>query len=558
MMCARFLKSEKEKRHGKMYQASERVFQSGVEAYAAGLRWVLRHQLIMLVLTGATICLSVYLYIVIPKGFFPQQDTGLMTGNIRAAQDTSFPVMQQKLKQFTDIVMSDPAVKSLVSETGGGAENTGDIEAELKPIGEREVTVDQVIARLRPKLAVVPGATLFLRANQDITVGGRISSSQYQFTLSSENLVDLQEWAPRVEAKLKQLPQLRDIASDQQTRGLQAALVIDRDTASRLGISPQTIDNTLYDAFGQRQVSTMYTQLNQYHVVMEVDSAFRDSTDAIQSLYVRSSNGNQVPLSAFTHFETKNTALAVNHQGQFPAVTISFNLGEGVALGDAVNEIQAAVLQMGLPSDIHPTFQGNAQAFQSSLSSQPWLILAALVAVYIVLGVLYESYIHPITILSTLPSAGVGALLALLAFHSELTVIAVIGIILLIGIVKKNAIMMIDFAIEAERTGKTPEESIYQACLLRFRPIMMTTMAALFGGLPLALSAGTGSEMRRPLGISIVGGLMVSQALTLYTTPVIYLYMDRLQLRFRRRKEALLPKAQTPAQPAPIKEMPLI
>ena len=330
---------------------------------------------------------------------------------------------------------------------------------------------------------------------------------------------------------MKQLPELRDIASDQQTRGLQATLVIDRDTASRLGISPLTIDNTLYDAFGQRQVSTIYTQLNQYHVVMEVDSAFRDSTDAIRGLYVRSSNGSQVPLSAFTHYETKNTALAVNHQGQFPAVTISFNLGEGVALGDAVTKIEAAVLQMGLPSDIHPTFQGNAQAFQSSLSSQPWLILAALVAVYIVLGMLYESYIHPVTILSTLPSAGVGALLALLAFHTELTVIALIGIILLIGIVKKNAIMMIDFAIETERTGKTPEESIYQACLLRFRPIMMTTMAALFGGLPLALMTGTGSEMRRPLGISIVGGLMVSQALTLYTTPVIYLYMDRLQVR---------------------------
>jgi multidrug efflux pump subunit AcrB len=338
---------------------------------------------------------------------------------------------------------------------------------------------------------------------------------------------------------------------------LQATLVIDRNTASRLGISPQAIDNTLYDAFGQRQVSTIYTQLNQYHVVMEVDSAFRDSTDAIQGLYVRSSNGNQVPLSAFTHYETKNTALSVNHQGQFPAITISFNLAEGVALGDAVTKIQEAVLHMGLPSDIHPTFQGNAQAFQSSLSTQPWLILAALVTVYIVLGMLYESYIHPVTILSTLPSAGVGALLALLAFHTELTVIALIGIILLIGIVKKNAIMMIDFAIGEERTGKTPEESIYQACLLRFRPIMMTTLAALFGGLPLALMTGVGSEMRRPLGISIVGGLMVSQALTLYTTPVIYLYMDRLQLRFRRRKVARPLGGQATPQPASIKGMPL-
>ena len=553
MMCAQFLKSEKEMKHGKLYLASERVFQWSVDTYAAGLRWVLRHQPFMLVLTGATICLSVYLYIVIPKGFFPQQDTGLMAGNILGAQDTSFPVMQEKLKQYTDIVMSDPAVKSMSANTGGGAENTGRMEIELKPIDERKVTVDQVIARLRRKLAVVPGATLFLRANQDITVGGRISSSQYQYTLSSENLADLLEWAPRVEAKMRQLPELRDIASDQQTRGLQATLVIDRDTASRLGISPQAIDNTLYDAFGQRQVSTIYTQLNQYHVVMEVDSAFRDSTDAIQGLYVRSSNGNQVPLSAFTHYETKNTALAVNHQGQFPAVTISFNLGEGVALGDAVTDIEAAVLQMGLPSDIHPTFQGNAQAFQSSLSSQPWLILAALVAVYIVLGMLYESYIHPVTILSTLPSAGVGALLALLAFHTELTVIALIGIILLIGIVKKNAIMMIDFALEAERSGKTPEESIYQACLLRFRPIMMTTMAALFGGLPLALMTGTGSELRRPLGISIVGGLMVSQALTLYTTPVIYLYMDRLQLRLKGRKEARILGGQTTPHPASAK-----
>jgi multidrug efflux pump len=550
MMCALFLKSGKEMKRGKLYLASERVFQFSVATYARGLRWVLRHQPFMLVLTGATICLSVYLYIVIPKGFFPQQDTGLIAGNILGSQDISFPVMQEKLKEYTDIVMRDPAVKATAANTGGGAENTGRMQIELKPIGERKVAVDQVIARLRRKLAVVPGATLFLRAYQDITVGGRISSSQYQYTLSSENLSDLQQWAPRIEAKMRQLPQLRDIASDQQTRGLQATLVIDRDTASRLGISPATIDNTLYDAFGQRQVSTIYTQLNQYHVVQEVDSTFRDSTDAIQGLYVRSSNGTQVPLSAFTHYETQNTALAVNHQGQFPAVTISFNLGEGVALGDAVTQIQAAVLQMGLPSDIHPTFQGNAQAFQDSLSSQPWLILAALVAVYIVLGMLYESYIHPVTILSTLPSAGVGALLALLLSHNELTVIALIAIVLLIGIVIKNAIMMIDFALEAQRSGKTPEESIYQACLLRFRPIMMTTMSALFGGLPLALMSGTGSELRRPLGISIVGGMMVSQALTLYTTPVIYLYMDRLQLRFQRRRRASAIPGEVPTTPA--------
>ena len=536
MMCAHFLKPEGSVKHGRLYQASERVFQTSVEIYATGLRWVLRHQPFMLATTLGTICLSVFLYIVIPKGFFPQQDTGLMAGNIIGAQDTSFLTMQEKLKQYIAIVLKDPAVKDINANTGGGAENTARMQIELKPIGERDVTVDQVISRLRKKLAVVPGATLFLRAYQDITVGGRISSSQYQYTLSSENLTDLLDWAPRVEAKMRQISILRDIATDQQTKGLQATLVIDRDTASRLGVSPSAIDNTLYDAFGQRQVSTIFTQLNQYHVVQEVDTAFRNSTDAIQGLYVRSSNGMQVPLSAFTHYETQNTALAVNHQGQFPAVTISFNLADGVALGDAVNEIESAVLRMGLPSDIHPTFQGNAQAFQSSLSSQPWLILAALVAVYIVLGMLYESYIHPVTILSTLPSAGVGALLALLAFHLDLSVIALIGIVLLIGIVKKNAIMMIDFALDAERSGKSPEESIYQACLLRFRPIMMTTMAALFGGLPLALAAGTGAELRRPLGISIVGGLMVSQVLTLYTTPVIYLYMDRIQQRFRRRK----------------------
>jgi multidrug efflux pump len=558
MMCARFLKSEHDRKRGKLYNASERVFQGALDSYASGLRWVLRHQPLMLILTAATICLSVYLYIVVPKGFFPQQDTGRMSGSILGAQDLSFPAMQQKLKQYTDIVMSDPAVASMSANTGGGAENTGRMNVDLKPLSVRKITVDQVIARLRPRLAVVPGATLFFKANQDITVGGRFSNSQYQYTLESENLADLQQWAPRVEARLRQLPRLRDVNSDQQTRGLQASLVIDRDTASRLGIAPAAIDNTLYDAFGQRQVSTIYTQLNQYHVVMEVDSAFRDSTDDIQQLFVRSSTGAQVPLSAFTHFEMKTTSLAVNHQGQFPAVTISFNLGENVALGDAVKDIEAAVLQLGVPSDIRPTFEGTAQAFQSSLASQPWLILAALITVYIVLGVLYESYIHPVTILSTLPSAGVGALLALLAFHIELTVIALIGIILLIGIVKKNAIMMIDFAVEAERAGKTSEESIYQACLLRFRPIMMTTMAALLGGLPLALAAGTGSELRRPLGISIVGGLMVSQVLTLYTTPVIYLYMDRLQLMIAKRRAAHRIAGEVPPNAPSVKGAPLV
>ena len=553
MMCAKFLRSQKDKKHGRLYLAGEKMFQRSADSYTSGLRWVLRHQPFMLAVTCATICLSVYLYIIVPKGFFPQQDTGRIAGNIIGAQDLSYPAMQEKLKQYTDIVMSDPAVADMSSNTGGGAENTGRMQIDLKSISERKVSVDQVIARLRRRLAVVPGATLFLRSVQDINVGGRVAGAQYQFTLESENLTDLLQWAPRVEAKMRQLKDLRDISSDQQTRGLQASLAIDRDTASRLGIAPQAIDNTLYDAFGQRQVSTIYTQLNQYHVVMEVDSAFRDTTDDIQNLFVRSSNGTQVPLRAFTHFESKTTTLAVNHQGQFPAVTISFNLADGVALGDAVKEIEVAVLQMGVPSDIRSTFQGTAQAFQSSLASQPWLILAALMAVYIVLGILYESYIHPITILSTLPSAGVGALLGLLLFHTELSVIALIGIILLIGIVKKNAIMMIDFAVDAERNGKTPEESIYQACALRFRPIMMTTMAALFGGLPLALASGTGAELRRPLGISIVGGLMVSQVLTLYTTPVIYLYMDRLQLRFRRRKRAHTIAGEVPAPPVSAK-----
>jgi multidrug efflux pump len=553
MMCARFLKSTHEMKHGRIYRASERVFQRSLDLYAAGLRWVLRHQPFMVLLTGATICLSIYLYVVVPKGFFPQQDTGRLSGTIQGAQDLSFSAMQEKLKEYTDIVMKDPAVASMSANTGGGSENVGRMNVDLKPISERKISVDQVIARLRRKLAVVPGATLYLRANQDINVGGRFSSSQYQYTLESENLSDLNIWAPRVEARMRQLRDLRDIATDQQTHGLQATLVIDRDTASRLGIAPSVIDNTLYDAFGQRQVSTIYTQLNQYHVVMEVDSAFRNSTDAIQSLYVRSSNGAQVPLSAFTHFEMKTDALTVNHQGQFPAVTISFNLGENVALGDAVKEIEGAVLQMGIPSDIRPSFQGTAQAFQSSLASQPWLILAALVAVYIVLGVLYESYIHPVTILSTLPSAGVGALLALLAFHTELSVIALIGIILLIGIVIKNAIMMIDFAVGVQRSGKAPVDAIYQACLLRFRPIMMTSMSAMFGGLPLALAGGTGSELRRPLGISIVGGLLVSQVLTLYTTPVIYLYMDRLSMLIKQRKHGHDVRGEVSPTPLPVK-----
>ncbi len=535
MMCARFLKPISQQKHGRLYRASERVFQGTLDAYAFGLRWVLSHQPFMIFLTGATICLSVYLYIVIPKGFFPQQDTGRLSGTILGAQDMSFPLMEQKLKQYMDILQADPASQDVTGFTGGGSENTGQVRVELKPLEVRNANSDQIIARLRRKLAAVPGATLYLQSIQDVRVGGRSSSSQYQYTLEGDDVTELEKWAPLVLAAVRRLPGLRDIATDQQDQGLQATLAVDRDTASRLGIRQQMIDDTLYDAFGQRQVSTLYTEINQYHVVMEVDPRYQQTTDAIQQLYVRSTNGTQVPMSAFTHFERKTSALQVNHQGQFPAVTISFNLAEGFSLGDAVREIEAAMLQIRLPSTIHPNFQGTAQAFQNSLATEPWLILAAMVTVYLVLGMLYESYIHPLTILSTLPSAGVGALLALLIFHTELSVIALIGIILLIGIVKKNAIMMIDFALEAERKeGMSPTQAIYKACLLRFRPIMMTTMCALLGGLPLALGTGTGSELRRPLGISIVGGLIVSQMLTLFTTPVVYLYMDRLRLRLLR------------------------
>jgi multidrug efflux pump len=553
MMCARFLKPVSEQRHGRIFQASERVFQKAIGAYASGLRWVLRHQPLMLAVTFATFCLSVYLYIVIPKGFFPQQDTGRVDGAIIGAQDMSFRTTHEKLKQFLNILQSDPGARNVTGNTGGGSENTGQIRIDLKPLEERDANVFQIIARLRRKLAAIPGATLTLQARQDIQVGARSSGSQFQYTLQSDDIGELEDWAPKVLATMRRMPSLRDLSTDQQDRGLQATLVVDRDTASRLAIPQQVIDNTLYDAFGQRQVSTMYTQLNEYHVVMEVDPRFQQSTDAIQQLYVRSSKGTQVPLSAFTHFERRTSALQVNHQGQFPAVTISFNLGEGVALGDAVKEIEAGTLRMGLPSNIHATFQGTAQAFQTSLASEPWLILAALITVYLVLGVLYESYIHPLTILSTLPSAGVGALLALLLCHTELSVIALVGIILLIGIVKKNAIMMIDFALEAERKkGLSPQEAIYEACLLRFRPIMMTTMCALLGGLPLALGNGTGSELRKPLGISIVGGLIVSQALTLYTTPVVYLYMDRMRLRFANRKHVQRLAGALPTQAPPV------
>ena len=536
MMCAKLLRPLNSEQHGRLYRASESAFDGLLTGYARGLRWVLRHQMLMLLLTIGTACLSIYLYIIVPKGFFPQQDTGRLGGSIQAEQDISFQAIRDKMNSFVDIIMKDPAVDTVTAFVGGGGTaNTGRMFIMLKPLGQRKISADKVITRLRGKLAHVAGATLYLQSAQDLQIGGRMGNAQYQYTLQSENLDDLNQWAPKVLAKLRKLPQLKDVNTDQQNRGLEAKVVIDRDTAARLGIQPSAIDAALYQAFGQSQVSTIYEQLNQYHVVMEVDPRYQQSPDALQAIYVPSNTGVQVPLSTFTHFEPSNTPLAVNHQGQFPSVTFSFNLTEGISLGEATQVIERANREINLPASIHPSFQGTAAAFQDSLANEPILILAALFTVYIVLGVLYESYIHPITILSTLPSAGVGALLALLLTRNDLNVIGLIGVLLLIGIVKKNAIMMIDFALETERTGgKTPEEAIYEACVLRFRPIMMTTMAALLAGLPLALGQGTGSELHRPLGITIVGGLIVSQMLTLFTTPVIYLYLDRFQLRLRR------------------------
>ena len=539
MMCARFLKPEHGRAHGRLHRASERAFLALHRWYETSLSWVLRHARLTLVVAALTGCLNVYLFMIVPKGFFPEQDNGRLMGALQADQNISFQAVRQKLAQFVEIVMADPAVDTVVAFTGGnqGTSNTGRMFMALKPLSERKIPANEVIARLRPKLSTVPGASLYLQAVQDIRVGGRLSTALFQFTLQGDDLKELNDWAPRMMRKLQSLPGLVDVSSDQQNRGREMSIVIDRDTAARLGVTSRMIDDTLYDAFGQRQVSTMYTQLNQYHVVMEVAPRFWETPASLEDIYVRSSNGVPVPLSAFARFGPSTAPLAVTHQGQFPAVTLSFNLAPGMALGDAVAEIEAAEREIGLPATIRASFQGTAQAFQASLANEPLLIFAALVTVYIVLGILYESYIHPLTILSTLPSAGVGAILALLLCGMDLSVIALIGIILLIGIVKKNAIMMIDFALEAERReGKPPEEAIYEACLLRFRPIMMTTMAALLGGLPLALGTGTGSELRRPLGITIVGGLLLSQLLTLYTTPVVYLAFDRLAKRFTRHR----------------------
>jgi HAE1 family hydrophobic/amphiphilic exporter-1/multidrug efflux pump len=539
MMASLFLRDERHERHGRFYLALERGFKWLLDRYTRGLDFVLRHQRTTLATFLLTVLTAVLLYVVAPKGFFPQQDTGIIMGLTDAPQDVSFEEMVHLEHALTDVLQKDPAVETWAAFVGGGRPlNNGFVVLGLKPRGERDASADQIIDRLRKDIATVPGGTVFLQASQDLNVGGRLARTQYQFTLQDANLEELNLWAPRLLGELKQLPQLRDVASDQQSSSTRLSLVIDRDQAARFGIQPALIDNTLYDAFGQRQVTQYFTQLASYHVVLEVSPALLGDPNTLNKIYIRSPLTNsQVPLSTFTKFDTGHTSyLSINHQGQFPAVTLSFNLAPGVALGDAVKAIQKNAAAIRMPAALQGTFQGTAQAFQASLKTAPFLILAALLVVYIILGVLYESYIHPLTILSTLPSAGVGALLMLMLFHFDLSVVGLIGIILLIGIVKKNGIMMVDFALHAERTQHlAPEAAIRQACLLRFRPIMMTTMAALLGALPLMLGRGTGSELRQPLGYTMVGGLILSQMLTLFTTPVVYLYLDRLSVRWARK-----------------------
>ena len=548
MMCARFLKHENGQ-HNRLYRFSENAFSGLLRTYDVSLRWVLRHQFLILCVTILTAFTSILMYKYTPRGFFPQQDTGRFTGLIQGDQDLSFTSMSQKMRQFVDIVMSDPAVDSVTSFSGGGSGgSTARMFGQLKPLEERKISVDQVIARIRAKTAKIPGAALYLQAVQDVSMGGRMGGAQYQYTLQADNLSDLTYWAPIMQRRMARIPELRDVNSDQQLRGLQSSLVIDRDTASRLGVAVLDIDNTLGDSFGQRQVSNIYKGLNQYHVVMEVAPEFQQSPEALKTIYVPSKSGKLVPLSAFAHYEPSTTAISVNHQGIFPAITLSFNLAPGASLGPAVEHIEAARRELKVPSTVHATFQGTAQAYQDSQATQIVLIITALAAVYIVLGILYESFIHPITILSTIPSAGIGALLAIQIIKSDLNIIALIGIILLIGIVKKNAILMIDFAVQVEREeNKSPVEAIYKAGILRFRPILMTTMAALLGAMPLALGSGVGSELRRPLGITIVGGLILSQLLTLFTTPVVYIYMDRLQSWLRGAFGAAPAPVQVPA-----------
>ena len=549
MLSAKFLKPHSDLRKGWFFRMGERHLGRLTAEYERGLRWVIRHQVTTLIVFLITFALNIYLFLIVPKGFFPQQDTGRLSGSVQTQQDASFLSTRDRMQQVVSRLQTDPGVENTLAflgggGPGGGASNSAHMYLVLKPDAERLKTgdtADVILNRLRPKISNFPGTRVYLTSSQELNIGGRSSATQYQYTLTADNETDLDTWAPRLMTAMQSLPELKDVATDQQDKGLEAELVIDRDTASRLGVSPLAVDATLSDAFSQRQVSTTYQPLNQYHVVMEVAQQYQNDPSQLSNIYVKSSTGAEVPLSAVTRLETLRIPLAVNHQSLSPATTLSFNLTTGVSLSQATVAIENAREQMGMPSSIHGGFQGTAQAFQASLSTEPILILLALFTVYIVLGILYESYIHPITILSTLPSAGVGAILALLIFKIDLSVIAMIGIILLIGIVKKNAIMMIDFALVAEREhGKTPEEAIYEACLLRFRPIMMTTMAALLGGIPLALGTGTGSELRQPLGVTIVGGLIVSQCLTLFTTPVIYLFFDRLRDALPRwRREAL-------------------
>ncbi len=550
MMCSRLLKHESPEGHGRFYRWSEKFFQWMAGTYEASLAWALRAPAFILAILLLTIAVNVYLLDIIPKGFFPQQDNGTIFGGALGAQDISFQQMSKLMQEFVQRIKSDPAVDNVMAFTGGqGSTNGGFIFLGLKPLNQRKISASDVVSRLRPKLMSLPGASVFLQAGQDLRIGGRSSNAQYQYTLQSDNLTDLVKWGPILLQQMRKLPGFTDVNSDQQNSGLQVTLNYDRPTASRLGITPQAMDSALYDAFGQAPVSTMYTSLNQYYVVMEVAPQYWQTPEALKNVYVHPANGKPVPLSAIATTQYTTAPLQVNHQGQFPSVTISFNLADGVALGQATQRITQMEQSMGMPATIHGMFSGTLQAFQDSLATEPFLIVTALLAVYIVLGILYESYIHPITILSTLPSAGVGAVLALMLFHASLDVIGIIGIILLIGIVKKNAILMIDFALAAEREGgMNSRDAIFQACMLRFRPILMTTMAALLGALPLALGTGAGSELRRPLGITIVGGLIFSQMLTLYTTPVVYLYMDRLRLwrENRKTRSTLVPRESQP------------